>query len=174
MLVLAILLVTAWEIYWTYHACWMASKLNDKKKFLFFLVFSLLGIPEIIYISNKQKAWKSLSCPPPSHLYSGCWPLTFIQFAWSHILSQTCSKDIHHVSVRSLRSSIIRKHNWACWIIVRGMLLLIAYVKSWNLTFITHKSKTINGRASRSDFTWNCCVRLDFQMHRMVFIYKQE
>ena len=55
MLVLAILLGTVWEIYWTYHACWMASKLNDKKKFLFFLVFSLLGIPEIIYISNKQK-----------------------------------------------------------------------------------------------------------------------
>ena len=55
MLVLAILLVTAWEVYWTYHACWMASKLNDKQNFLFFLVFSLLGIPEIVYIRNKQK-----------------------------------------------------------------------------------------------------------------------
>ena len=55
MLVLAILLVTAWEIYWTYYACWMAYKLNDKRKFLFFLVFSLLGIPEIVYIRNKQK-----------------------------------------------------------------------------------------------------------------------
>ena len=45
MLVLAILFVTAWEIYWTYHACWMASKLNDKKKFLFFLVFRFSWSP---------------------------------------------------------------------------------------------------------------------------------
>ena len=55
MLLIAILLLTAWEVYWTYHACWLASKLNDKKWFLFFLAFSLLGIPELIYINKKRK-----------------------------------------------------------------------------------------------------------------------
>jgi len=55
MLVGLIVLITAWEIYWTYHACWIASKLNEKRNFLFFLVFNLLGIPEIIYIRKKQK-----------------------------------------------------------------------------------------------------------------------
>jgi len=55
MLIFAILLATAWEIYWTYHACWIAAKQNERKKFLFFLVFSLLGIPEIIYIRSKQQ-----------------------------------------------------------------------------------------------------------------------
>ena len=55
MLVGLIVLITAWEIYWTYHACWIASKLNEKRNFLFFLVFNLLGIPEIIYIRMKQK-----------------------------------------------------------------------------------------------------------------------
>ena len=54
MLIFAIL-AAAWEIYWTYRACWIGTKLNEKKKFLFFLVFSLLGIPEIIYIRTKQK-----------------------------------------------------------------------------------------------------------------------
>ena len=54
MLLIAILLLTAWEIYWTYHACWLASKLNDKKWFLVFLAFSLFGIPEIIYINKKR------------------------------------------------------------------------------------------------------------------------
>ena len=29
MLFLVILLITAWEVYWTYNACWLASKLND-------------------------------------------------------------------------------------------------------------------------------------------------
>ena len=55
MLVGLIVLITAWEIYWTYHACWIAAKLNEKRNFLFFLVFNLLGIPEIIYIRKKQK-----------------------------------------------------------------------------------------------------------------------
>ena len=55
MLVGLIVLISAWEIYWTYHACWIASKLNEKRNFLFFLVFNLLGIPEIIYIRKKQK-----------------------------------------------------------------------------------------------------------------------
>ena len=55
MLVGLIVLITAWEIYWTYHACWIASKLNEKRHFLFFLAFNFLGIPEIIYIRKKQK-----------------------------------------------------------------------------------------------------------------------
>jgi len=55
MLVGLIVLITAWEVYWTYHACWIASKLNEKRNFLFFLVFNLLGIPEIIYIRKKRK-----------------------------------------------------------------------------------------------------------------------
>ena len=81
MLVLAILLVTAWEVYWTYHACWMASKLNDKKNFLFFLVSSLLGIPEIVYIRNKQKVRKPFRCSPFSrHLNSSHFPLPCIHF----------------------------------------------------------------------------------------------
>ena len=55
MLILASLLLTAGEVYWAYQACWLASKLNDKKWFLFFLTFALLGIPEIIYINKKSK-----------------------------------------------------------------------------------------------------------------------
>ena len=54
MLLIGILLLTAWEVYWTYRACWLAAKLNDKKWFVFFLAFSLLGIPEIVYINKKQ------------------------------------------------------------------------------------------------------------------------
>tara|TARA_Y100000022_G_C13234317_1_gene369024 strand:+ start:1376 stop:1552 length:177 start_codon:yes stop_codon:yes gene_type:complete len=48
-------LLAAWEIYWTYNACWIASKLDEKRAFLFFLVFNLLGIPEIIYLYRKKK-----------------------------------------------------------------------------------------------------------------------
>jgi hypothetical protein len=48
-------MLTAWELYWTYHACWLASKLDDKKWFLTFLVVSLFGIPEIIYIKNNRR-----------------------------------------------------------------------------------------------------------------------
>ena len=55
MLIGLIVLIAAWEIYWTYHACWIASKLNEKRHFLFFLAFNLLGIPEIIYIRKKHK-----------------------------------------------------------------------------------------------------------------------
>ena len=61
MLVFAILLVTAWEVYWTYHACGIASKLNEKKSFLFFLIFNLLGFPEIIYIYRKKKEYTNLN-----------------------------------------------------------------------------------------------------------------
>tara|TARA_X000001036_G_scaffold422124_1_gene444696 strand:- start:3194 stop:3370 length:177 start_codon:yes stop_codon:yes gene_type:complete len=55
MWIFIILLLAAWEIYWTYNACWIAAKLDEKKSFLFFLAFNLLGIPEIIYIYRKKK-----------------------------------------------------------------------------------------------------------------------
>jgi len=61
MLVIIFIIIAAWEIYWTYHACWIASKLNDKKSFLFFLIFNLLGIPEIIYIYRKKKEYAYLN-----------------------------------------------------------------------------------------------------------------
>ena len=44
------LLLVIWEVYWTYRACWVASRRNEKKWFLFFLVFNLLGIPEMLYL----------------------------------------------------------------------------------------------------------------------------
>jgi hypothetical protein len=54
MFIIFLIGVTIWEVYWTYHACWLASRLGDKKWFLFFLTFALLGIPEIIYIKNNR------------------------------------------------------------------------------------------------------------------------
>ena len=42
LLLISTLLV--WEIYWTYIACWLAFKNGHKKLFLFFLIFSTLGI----------------------------------------------------------------------------------------------------------------------------------
>ena len=49
-----IILLALWELYWTYHACWLAAQRNEKKWFLFFLMFNLLGIPEIIYLQKKK------------------------------------------------------------------------------------------------------------------------
>ena len=45
-----ILVLVTWEVYWTYHACWAASRRNEKKWFLFFLIFNFLGIPEMLYL----------------------------------------------------------------------------------------------------------------------------
>jgi hypothetical protein len=53
-LIAAILMLALWEVYWTYHACWLASKRDEKKWFLFVLVFSLFGIPEIMYIGKHK------------------------------------------------------------------------------------------------------------------------
>ena len=61
MLIILLVIIAAWEVYWTYHACWIASKLNDKKAFLFFLIFNLLGIPEIIYIYRKKKEYTNFN-----------------------------------------------------------------------------------------------------------------
>ena len=54
MLLVLVIILTLWEVYWTYHACWLASKLGDKKWFLFFLTFAFLGMPEILYIKNNR------------------------------------------------------------------------------------------------------------------------
>jgi hypothetical protein len=56
-----IILLAIWEVYWTYQACWLASKLDQRKWFLFFLVFNLLGIPEMIYL--KKQGQKLLRRP---------------------------------------------------------------------------------------------------------------
>jgi hypothetical protein len=49
-----ILVLMLWEVYWTYRACWLAAQRNEKRWFLFFLVFNLLGIPEIIYLRKNK------------------------------------------------------------------------------------------------------------------------
>ena len=61
MLIILLVILAAWEVYWTYHACWIASKLNEKKSFSFFLIFNLLGVPEIIYIYGKKKEYTNLN-----------------------------------------------------------------------------------------------------------------
>jgi len=53
-LITVILLLALWEAYWTYQACWLASKRDERRWFLFFLVFNLLGIPEIIYVRKNK------------------------------------------------------------------------------------------------------------------------
>jgi len=55
MLYLIILLVL-WELYWTITACWLAAKRGDKGWFIFFLIFNLLGIPEIIYVRKYKNS----------------------------------------------------------------------------------------------------------------------
>ena len=61
MLIILFIIIAAWEVYWTYHACWIASKLDDKRSFLFFVIFNLLGIPEIIYIYRKKKEYTNFN-----------------------------------------------------------------------------------------------------------------
>ena len=55
MLIILLVILAAWEVYWTYHACWIASKLNEKKSFLFFLIFNLLGIPKSSTFIERKK-----------------------------------------------------------------------------------------------------------------------
>ena len=54
-MLVGLLIVVIWEVYWTFHACWLAARLGDKEWILFFLVFQLLGIPEIIDIQKNKK-----------------------------------------------------------------------------------------------------------------------
>ena len=52
--ILGLITLIVWEAYWTYKACWLAAKKDHKGLFLFFLIFNLLGIPEIIYLRRYQ------------------------------------------------------------------------------------------------------------------------
>ena len=57
MILILILVIVVWEAFWTYKACWLAAKQDQKKWFLFFLIFNLLGIPEILFLwQNKRKS----------------------------------------------------------------------------------------------------------------------
>ena len=57
MILVLVLVVVVWEAFWTYKACWLAAKQDQKKWFLFFLIFNLLGIPEILFLwHNKRKS----------------------------------------------------------------------------------------------------------------------
>lgn len=53
-LIAAILIWAIWESYWTVKACWSAAKNNDFNWFVFMLLFSLLGIPEIYYLHFRK------------------------------------------------------------------------------------------------------------------------
>ena len=57
-MVFLIILLAIWELYWTYTACWLAAKRGDKLWFFSFLVVSLLGIPEIIYVRKYKDSSK--------------------------------------------------------------------------------------------------------------------
>tara|TARA_B100001250_G_scaffold61188_1_gene47801 strand:- start:50 stop:256 length:207 start_codon:yes stop_codon:yes gene_type:complete len=58
MFVLLIAVLIVWEAFWTYKACWLAAKQNQKAWFVVFLLFNLLGIPEIIYLLYNKKRLK--------------------------------------------------------------------------------------------------------------------
>ena len=64
MLIALIIVLSIWEVYWTYQACWLASQRDEKKRFLFFLVFNLLGIPEILYLRKRTKVLSSETLLP--------------------------------------------------------------------------------------------------------------
>ena len=64
MLIALIIVLSIWEAYWTYQACWLASQRDEKKWFLFFLVFNLLGIPEILYLRKRTKVLSSETLLP--------------------------------------------------------------------------------------------------------------
>jgi hypothetical protein len=53
-----IILLAIWEVYWTYTACWLAAKRGDKAWFLSFIIISLFGIPEILYVRKYQDSLK--------------------------------------------------------------------------------------------------------------------
>jgi len=53
---LAVILILAlWEAYWTVKACWKAAMADEFRWFIFMLLFSLLGIPEIYYLHIRKK-----------------------------------------------------------------------------------------------------------------------
>jgi hypothetical protein len=54
-MILLLLILIAWEAYWTYKACWEAAQSNAKGWFIVFLLVNLLGIPEIVYLAWKRR-----------------------------------------------------------------------------------------------------------------------
>ena len=57
MILILILVIVVWEAFWTYKACWLAAKQDHKNWFIFFLIFNLLGITEILFLwQNKRKS----------------------------------------------------------------------------------------------------------------------
>ncbi len=54
-MILLLLVLIAWEAYWTYKACWLAAQSNEKGWFIVFLLVNLLGIPEIVYLTCKRR-----------------------------------------------------------------------------------------------------------------------
>ena len=54
-MILLLLVLIAWEAYWTYKACWLAAQSNEKGWFIVFLLVNLLGIPEIVYLACKRR-----------------------------------------------------------------------------------------------------------------------
>ena len=55
-MILLLLVLIAWEAYWTYKACWLAAQSNEKGWFIVFLLVNLLGIPEIVSWLGNAKA----------------------------------------------------------------------------------------------------------------------
>ena len=53
MLIFLIFVLIAWEVYWTVKACWKAAKSDEFNWFLFMMLFSLLGLPEIYYLDYR-------------------------------------------------------------------------------------------------------------------------
>ena len=54
-MILLLLVLIAWEAYWTYKGCWLAAQANEKGWFIVFLLINLLGIPEMIYLAWKRR-----------------------------------------------------------------------------------------------------------------------
>ena len=53
--ILLVVLLALWEGFWTAVACWYAAKDENKQWYILFFLVTLLGIPEMIYISQQRK-----------------------------------------------------------------------------------------------------------------------
>ncbi len=52
---LLVAVLAIWEIFWTGSACWYAARKGEKAWFVFFMVITLAGIPEILYVVQQRK-----------------------------------------------------------------------------------------------------------------------
>ena len=56
MWIILIIVLMCWEAYWTYHACWIASKLDEKKIFLFFSSLeSIRNSRDNLYLQKEKR-----------------------------------------------------------------------------------------------------------------------